>query len=292
MHRLLYIILFFLLFTTCSQKRCEQKATQTTRPIDSLKSYAKPSQLKNQYLGFNSPNAINKIAAIENEYFQDYHSRGSKYYGTQWTGQSLFQAYATDSISVFEKYTQEIINRGEKPDSMHCTIYAVRALEAGFGDTFTHIKKRHQDIWKSREYAGWSMAHILSESYNWKAYLFISTQSSEYEACMNNFKKDQSYHVWKQPKIAIEKVFHMEQDRLAIDSLLKGHEFGWGFSEQGWHTWITRFGDLKECYWAGAPSAKYDQEGNAPLFLKTKFTDYRDYASHIILFPTKQELHN
>lgn len=60
------------------------------------------------------------------------------------------------------------------------------------------------------------------------------------------------------------------------------------FSDQGWHTWITRFNDLKECNWSGAPSQKFNIGNNSPLFLETKFTEYYDYNSHIIVFPPKK----
>ena len=132
------------------------------------------------------------------------------------------------------------------------------------------------------------MAYILTKHYNWKAYLFISKDSNEYDACVSNYKKDKKYHVWKQPNIPLENIFDIDDDTDAITSLLSLNEFGWGFSDQGWHTWITRFNDLKECNWNGAPAQKYDLENNAPLFLKTKFSEYYDYSSHIIVFPPKE----
>ncbi|AUC76309.1 hypothetical protein [Olleya sp. Bg11-27] len=282
--------LYFLLLLISLSYACKQKTKTLTssqnKAIDSFKVYTHPSRLDNDYLHFNSPDAINTIANIENAYFNDYNNTVSNYYGTQWyysVGQRL---YSSDSSTVFEHYASE--QKTITLDSMHCTIYAVKALESGFGTTFENIKKQHTKIWSDREFAGWSLAYILTKFYNWDAYLFISKQSSEYKACLQNFKTDKTYHVWKQPNIAIKNVFDVDDDKDQITTLLKANEFGWGFSEQGWHTWITRFEYLKECNWNGAPAKKYDIDNNKPLFLKTKFTNYTDYDSHIIVFPPKK----
>ena len=171
---------------------------------------------------------------------------------------------------------------------MHCTIYAIASLKAGLGKDFTKLEKEHKQIWKDREYAGWSVAYILTKHFNWNAYLIISKKSSEYKQCIKNYKKDKKYHVWKQPNIPIKKMFDFDNEKQKIDSLLSLNEYGWGFSEQGWHTWITRFNALKECNWAGAPSKKYNVNGEKPLFLATKFTNFYDYNSHVVVFPPKQ----
>ncbi len=253
--------------------------------IDSFKIFTQLSKHANVYLGFNSPKAINRIAEIENDYFNDYNLSYSKYYGTQWYNSMGQIILPKDSITLFERYVEE--NKNIKLDSMHCTIYAVKALEAGFGEEFNAIKNHHKDIWKNREYAGWSLGYILTKFYNWKAYLFISKDSDEYNTCLKNYKKDKKYHVWKQPNIPVEKLLDVDDDKDKIERLLKENEFGWGFSNQGWHTWITRFNYLKECNWLGAPSKKYDAAYNKPLFLKTEFINYFDYNSHIIIFPPK-----
>ncbi|SFW36885.1 hypothetical protein [Cellulophaga fucicola] len=286
MRRVIYFLL--IIISTCYS--CRQKnnkiITKNNEIIDSVKTYTQPSKLTNEYVNFNSPNAINRIAEIENEYFNDYRLNSSKYYGTKWYDYVGLSMELSDSITIFDRYSIEKNNM--KLDSMHCTIFAVKGLESGFGKEFEIIKKHHIDIWSDREYAGWSLAYILTKHYNWKAYLFISKYSDEYDICVRNYKKDKKYHVWKQPNIPIEKIFDFDDDKDKINSLLKLNEFGWGFSNQGWHTWITRFDYLKECNWLGAPAKKYDTEGNQPLFLKTKFIDYYDYDSHIIVFPPKK----
>ena len=276
-----------LLFFNCKNNKEKQINSITKIQVkDTFKIVTKLSNKKNVYQGFNSPNAINRIANIENEYFNNYNTSQSKYYGTKWY-EIASNIIGVDGVSQFDKYKIDIQKKEEKADSMHCTIYAIEALKAGFGNDFKQIEKQHKKIWKNRKYAGWSIAHILTEKYNWKAYLVLSIQSKEYNTCMRNYKSNSKYHVWKQPDIKIEKVFDIDKDKVAIDSLLNNNEFGWGFSEQGWHTWITRFDQLKECNWLGAPAKKYSK-GEKPLFISTKFTEFTDYNSHIIVFPQKK----
>lgn len=238
------------------------------------KIYTQYSKEKNVYENFDATKAINKIATIENNYFNKYHNNlTSKFYGTVWY---------ENNIDIFKQYKMEL---NSKPDSMHCTIYAMKSLKEGLGLQFEEFEKKHQQIWKNREHAGWSVAHILTKYFNWNAYLIISKTSNEYKNCLKNFKKDKKYHVWKQPNIKIKNIFDFDTEKKKIDSLLRINQYGWGFSNQGWHTWITRYDTLKECNWLGAPSKKYLINEGKPLFLKTKFTNFYDYQSHIVVFP-------
>ncbi len=288
MKTIFFSIVSILLLSYCFQDKIVVKETFNTKKQakDRFRIVTPKSDKENTYKGFNSPNAINKIATIENDYFNDYSKTESKYYGTQWYTLVSNQFEGLDSVSTFDKYVLRIKDKGQRPDSMHCTIYAIKALEAGFGNDFEQIEKKHKQIWKNREYAGWSIAYILTKHYNWKAYLFISNTSTEYNACFRNFKNDSTYHVWKQPNIKIEKIFDVDKDTTTIDSLLNKNEFGWGFSEQGWHTWFTRYKQLKECNWAGVPAKRYNN-GGKPLFITTKFTEFKYYNSHIVVFPPK-----
>lgn len=285
------IVLFVL---SCSTHESDQN--EAGSEVDSLAVgvnterilYTRNSDLENIYLGFNSPSAVNKIAQIENEHINNYNTSLSRYYGTAWY-ESAIQYYTfNDSINDFDLYIKELLEHNLKPDSLHCTLYAVKALEAGMDSSFVELKKYHKQIWKNREFAGWSVGYILTKYFNWKAYLIVSNYSSELKTCKRNFKKDRKYHVWKQPNIPVLEMLDFENDKKRIDSLLSLHEFGWGFSNQGWHTWITRFDTLKECNWGGAPSLKY-ADFPIDLFHKTKFTDYVDFDTHIIVFPPKKE---
>ena len=53
-------------------------------------------------------------------------------------------------------------------------------------------------------------------------------------------------------------MYILDKDDEKINELLSQNEFGWGFSNQGIHNWITRFTTLKECMWDGAPCKKYN----------------------------------
>lgn len=279
------LFLGLLIMTSCNFEN--KKSELIKKKVIKHKVYTKLSSLENSYLGFNSQKAVNKIATIENDYFNAYHNNGySNYYGTVWS-ESATQNLTKDSITIFNEYKSKV--KAKKLDSMHCTIYAVKALKAGLDSNYVTLDKAHKRIWKDREYAGWSVAYILTKYFNWTAYLIISENSEEYTACINNFNNDKKYHVWKQPNIPIKQVLNFDKNKKEIENLLKLHEFGWGFSNQGWHTWITRFNTLKECNWSGAPSKKLSNYNTSPLFLKTKFTEYTDYDSHIIAFPPKNE---
>ncbi len=109
---------------------------------------------------------------------------------------------------------------------MHCTIYAIKALEAGMDTNFIELEKYHKQIWKGREHAGWSVGYILCKYFDWTAYLIVSEYSEEYKRCMRKFNNEKKYYVWRQPDIPIKAVFDMDKDKLKIDSILKLNEFG------------------------------------------------------------------
>jgi hypothetical protein len=250
--------------------------------------YTPYSNEKNTYTGFSSPNAINAIAKIENDYFNNYKKNVSKYYGTIWYHSAFMNVDSISGKSQWDNYTEEMKLLKIKPDSFHCTIYAIKALEVGMGNDFEKLVKLHKQHWGNREFAGWSVAYLLTTYFDWKAYLILDEYAPEFKQCSNNFKNRKCYDVWRQPDIKIEKMYVLDQDNQSIDSILNQNEFGWGFSNQGIHTWITRFNTLKECRWEGAPSIKYDYcENCCPLFKIHYFLEFKDYGSHVIVFPTK-----
>lgn len=283
---LLVVILIFSFNATIETTKTKPLNISDSLISDTFKIFTLKSLLPNEYKNFNSPNAINRIAEIENEYFNEYPNGFSQYFGTQWMKK---RELAGDSIVIHE-YISKLKEKESSPFPLHCTHYAVEALKAGLDSNFYRLDTYHKEIWGNREYAGWSLGYLLTKHFGWKAYLILDESSSEYNYCVKNYAKDQKYHVWYQPNIPVERLFDIKKDRNAIDSLLLNHEFGWGFSNQGWHTWITRFDTLKECYWDGIPSRKYNPSDEVkPLFLKTKFVDYQDYKSHIIVFPPKKD---
>lgn len=287
-----FLLLPFFVFCSCSYL-AENKGQENSNnlAVDSISKkivYTQFSDLENSYIGFNSPKAINQIAQMENDHLKNFRASVSKYYGTSWYEAAVSKYSFNDSVNDFDFYVRELALKHQKPDSLHCTLYAVKALEAGMDSNYRELQNYHKKIWKNREFAGWSVGYILTKYYNWRAYLVVSNYSTEAKDCRKNFKKDKKYHVWKQPDIPVEEIYDFENDHVKIDSLLKLNEFGWGFSKQGWHTWITRFDTLKECNWLGAPSLKHD-DFSMDLFSKTKFTEYQDFRSHILIFPPKKE---
>jgi len=248
----------------------------------------KYSNLKNEYVGFDSPKAINTVAKIENDYFSNYHKGISKYYGSVWAGSAYAEFGEGAGGWEWDYYKKELDSLKIKPEMFHCMVYTMKALKSGLGENYEDLQKYHRQIYNKTYYAGWSMAHILTKHFGWKAYLFISPYSQEYKRCIKSFNENKSYFVWKQPDIKLENMFIMEQDNDKINKLLSQHEFGWGFSYQGIHNWITRFTVLKECMWDGAPCAKYNTENNQYLFRATEFTEFTDYYSHVIVFPPKE----
>lgn len=284
---LVLVCFLHLVLTACKQQPVKTSSVKT--PPKKRIEFTAYSNAKNEYINFNSVKAINKIAVIENEYFNNYTDSISKYYGTVWREQAE-NTLLKNNRTLYEEYIKSLPKTIKKPDSMHCTIYAFEGLKAGLDSLqLSKLKKLHKDIWKTREVAGWSIGYLLVKHFNWQAYLILDPNSKEYSHCIKAFQKNKSYPVWKQPDIPLEQLFIKGKHDSLINNLLKKHEFGWGFSEQGIHTWITRFNILKECYWLGAPALQFQEEKLAkPLFLKTAFKNYLDYNSHVVIFPRKK----
>jgi len=283
------VIIVFTLITVCS---CDFKVKEASKevistvPILKVEPHTKYSELENEYLNFNSPKAINHIAKIENNYFKDYEQGYSNYYGTVWRDLAE-KRMINDSLSYYDFYKTQL---KVKPDSLHCTLYAYEGLKAGFNsERLDKITKLHKKIWRKREIAGWSIGYILVKHFNWKAYHIISENAEQFKYYNKIFLRSKTYPVWKQPAIPVEEQLIIEKDTEKITELLENNEFGWGFSDQGIHTWITRFAVLKECNWSGAPSSKVDIYKIKPLFINTPFLRYFDYNSHIVIYPPKQK---
>lgn len=281
--RLRFLLFILISITFSCNSELPPEVEQETKP----NIYIPYSTLENTYEHFNSPMAINAIAAIENEYFNAYQDDVSAYYGTVWEISASASSPDKGSPSTFDAFKQ-ILPDTTCPTPLHCTIYANKALQAGLGDSWQKLSELHQKQWGKREYAGWSIAYLLCKHFDWQAYLFIREDSPEYDVCKKAFQRHQKYPVYNQPDIPLEAMFELGKDDPQIEALLAAHEFGWGFSYQGWHTWISRFKDLKKCYWGGAPSQKMAAPGALPLFLKTPFLQYQDYGSHVICFPRKK----
>lgn len=267
--------LLCLLGAKCSPK----EAPKENAKLKPKPPFAQISSGPNEALNFDAPAAINAVVEIENPYFAHYDDSLSPYYGTVWREQ-LEQG--SNGRLWFDRYRKRL---SQKPDSMHCTIYAVKALKAGMGEDFVRLQQAHQQIWGNREHAGWSIGYLLVRDWGWKAYHILDSTSTEFAQCQRAFRRNQKYPVWRQPDIPLEAQYIRGKDDSLIVSLLKQHEFGWGFSDQGYHTWITRREVLKECNWLGAPGREMEFGSNLPLFLKRPFMKYFDYHSHVVILP-------
>ncbi len=280
MRWILPIIIGF--FCGCVQPIDHDNEQASVSKSTSAKLFTAYSNQENAYQNFDGPKAINKLAAIENEHFNALEKGYSRYYGTEWrtiaenllleNGQNRFEEYQT--------------GLGHPPDSLHCTLYAYEGLKAGLDSTqLTKLERLHHKIWKNREIAGWSLGYLLVKHFDWNAYLVINPKSVEYKKCLKAYQQRKVYPVWRQPEIPLEALYVQGKDDSLVTSLLQKHQFGWGFSEQGIHTWVTRFEVLKECNWLGVPSKKYTESYDKPLFVATKFDQFADYHSHVIVFP-------
>lgn len=278
MTRLLITISAFYCFG-CSSQTVSKDEVKNEIVVDTVYiEHTEYSTSKVDSTHFSPALAINRIADIENEYFKNFQNGYSKYYGAQWLN---------DMRSI--EYLEMMDSLGVETDSLHCTMYAMEALKSGFGDMFDSLDTFHREIWKEREYAGWSIGYLLVKKFGWKAYLVIDSNSVEYERCLKSYKMNSTYPVWHQPKIPLEDIVVIGMNDSIIDKVLESNEFGWGFSYQGYHTWITRYDDLLECNWNGCPSRKYTDSDQGDLFKKTPFKDYWDYDSHVIVVPPKRE---
>jgi hypothetical protein len=282
MKQLYYFLLIVVLSFSCENN--QSSSSQKTAYIPKI--FTQKSDLDNSYKNFYSPNAINHIAAIENEYFNDFYSGNiSQYYGTMWRIQTDYDPAA----KIYDNYKNEVFKKGNEPDSLHCTLYAYEGLKAGLDSAdLATLEQHHKRIWKEREIAGWSIGYILVKYFGWKAYLVLDRTSHEYQHCLKSYKKEKTYPVWNQPNIPLENLYIKGKDDDKIKELLNKNEFSWGFSDQGYHTWITRFDTLKECNWAGSPAnSSYSWGRDVPLFIKRSFLEYDDYGSHILVVAGK-----
>ena len=245
------------------------------------------SQLSNRYVGFDGPAAVNRLADVENEYFARYDDSISPYYGTTWRQTAEYTFGEEDTLSQYAAFAEEITRSGREPDSMHCTLYAYEGLRVGLSAAdHARLLELHRRVYGDHELAGWSVGYLLVKRFDWRAYLVLDRHSREYERCVRAYERRREYPVWRRPAIPLDDLFILGERDAELEELLSRHEFGWGFSYQGWHTWVTRFTELKECNWGGAPGRRYaDSDYATPLFLSGPFLQYADYSSHVIVFP-------
>jgi len=237
---------------------------------------------------FDSKKAIERSDELVKEYLIGYFRNVSRLVGRVWLDFS--KEISMSERTVYVDYKSELEKDSLKMRRMDCTIYAEDCLKAGFDeDGFRRLKKLHNEIYRGKGFAGWSISYLLTEFFGWKAYAFIKPGAKDYQHYLNHFKNDKEYPVWRQPDTKIEEYYFLGEDNDNIEQLLSENEFGWGFSEDGIHTWITNFEDLKECHWDGPPAEKYNPDKSYPLlFETTRFIEFEDYDVHLVVFPNNK----
>jgi len=244
------------------------------------------------------------MIAFDRAYRADYERGVCRYYGRKWASTyARRQRWAGGEQTVWQRYVSELRKRGVKPRRIDCTLYAQAILEAGMtSQSYRQLWRGHRAIWKAKGFAGWSVAHLLTRQHGWRAYAFIRRGAPHYHYYMHHFIKRREYPVWKQPNIKLERHFILGKDDRAVEALLERHRFGWGFSDGGIHTWVTRGRDLKECHYDSGPSRRYEipshhplyrvglQNQREPLFKTTRFVAFKDYRVHLVVFPPARPL--
>jgi len=240
------------------------------------------------YYGFDSSEAIVRSDELVKEYLTGYFWNVSRLVGRVWLDYS--EEISMSEKTIYEEYLNELEKDSLQMRRMDCTIYAEDCLKAGFGeDDFRRLKNLHNEIYPGKGFAGWSVSYLLTGNFGWKSYAFIKPGAKDYHHYLNHFKNNKEYPVRRQPDTKIEKFYFLGEDNEEIEQLLSENEFGWGFSEDGIHTWITNYTDLKECHWDGPPAEKYDPDNSFPLLLETtRFIEFYDYGVHLVVFPRKE----
>lgn len=232
---------------------------------------------------FSSRNAIEKMIEMNEEYANDYISSISRFYGSVWRKHA--SGISVGDSTVWDRYTARLANQNRKPKKMDCTIYCVECLKAGVNQTsWRRMLDIHQQYWPNKGFAGWSAGYILTHYFGWDAILVMWENAPEKNYYLNHYRAHGEFPVYRQPDIPIDSVFIMPRDNQKITEYLRKRPFGWGFSNQGIHTWITNFNTLRECRWEGAPCGAWDAYG-IPLFRDHPFLHYYDYPVHVVIFP-------
>ncbi len=248
---------------------------------------------------FDVAKARRKARAYEELYRKSYAQGVCPAYGRFWANHYARRTrLAGSDRTVWQRYVEELAAKRLRPERLDCTLYAHELLKAGM-DAKSHatLLAEHRRIWKGRGFAGWSVAHILTEKLGWKAYAILHRSARYYHFYKKRFVAKRLYPVWKQPDIRIEAHYELGKDDRAIEALLRRGRFGWGFSDGGIHTWVTSDTTLKECHWESGPSRRYEIPEAHPLaaglrrepfFESTRLVEFTDYGAHLVVFPPER----
>ena len=236
---------------------------------------------------FDYQKAAARIQEIAEAFYPNYESGLCPYYGRVWKDEfAKKNKFENTGMTVWKHYKEALTARGIEPERLDCTLYAKEILKAGLArKDYRRLWNEHYKIWKDNGFSGWSVGHLLTEKFGWRAFAVIDPKAPDYPYYMSFFKNKKEYPVWRQPNIKIEGYFIAGRDDEAVEALLARHEFGWGFSEGGIHTWITQRTDLKECHFDSGPTRRYDADKPYRLLETTRFIHFKDYNVHLVVFP-------
>ena len=96
------------IFISCNSKTEVKEIKPDTLEQITYVIYSPYSKNENKYFGFNSPKAINCIADVENEYFNNFDDSISRYYGTLWANAAYFDTSEVKGLSLFDEYVYEL----------------------------------------------------------------------------------------------------------------------------------------------------------------------------------------
>jgi hypothetical protein len=240
---------------------------------------------------FDHKKAAERIQEIADCYVSNYDEGLCPYYGRLWkAGFASTRVYGDTRMTVWEHYRLALKTAGLVPKQLDCTLYAQEILKAGMSRRdYSRLWAEHRKIWGDRGFAGWSVGYLLVEKLGWHAYAIVDPDAPDYALYIRSFKSKMVYPVWRQPAIPIEGYFVSGRDDASIEALLRRHAFGWGFSEGGIHTWITEGVELKECHFDSGPTRQYDADLPYRLLETTRFTAFKDYHVHLVVFPPAAE---
>jgi len=241
------------------------------------------------YIDFDSEAAIEQSFKIIDEYWDDYNNQVSRYVGKVWFEEISKQQYL-GNVSWHDDYIEELVHCNLQNMVIDDMSYCILLLKTGMGQQdFANFVEYYYAFSSSDSFTVYDVGYLLVNRFGWKAYAFISPEAKDFSYYLNSFKYKKEYPIQNQPSIKIEKYYTLGEDDNEIEIFLSNYDFGFGFSENGIHNWITNYNDLLECHSNGSPSKKYHLEITLPnLFETTPLIEYDDHDVHILFIPPNE----
>ncbi|MDD9935565.1 MAG: hypothetical protein OXT09_18285 [Myxococcales bacterium] len=237
--------------------------------------------------GFDVGRAAKLARELDRQFASAYDRGPFPFFARQWARETARKRPGErPGETMWESYQREVAEHGLTARRLDCTLYAIELLRAGMSERdYRRMVRLHRRIYGQRGFAGWSVAHILTEHFGWTAHVFVRDGDRQERLYRGHFTRHRQYPVWKQPNIRVQSFHVIDRERGAIEAMLRDRRFGWGFSLGGIHTWVTFGTALKEVHFDSGPTRKYDIQADYRMFETTPFVDFHDYGVHLIAFP-------